>query len=396
MSNSKKISRLLFRYLQGTITTDEAIKLQEWKDESPENQQLFDRLSATASARKEAEPASQHLEDRIFNKISSTIPELQKNVVPMHRFNWKYVAVAASVLVVLGTGMLMQFHDNKKTTALARAELRDTNDVAAPEANYASIILADGQKVDLNGSSDGTLASQGRMEVIKTADGLIVYKAAGGQVSNTIQLNTLSNPKGSNVIGMVLEDGTKVWLNAGSSLTYPVAFVGNERSVSITGEAYFEVAKNKQKPFRVNRDNMQIQVLGTHFNVNAFGDDPSMKVTLLEGSVKVTSGKSSGMLTPGQQAKVKNDDVNVHSEINLDQVMAWKNGYFSFERASVTEVMGEIARWYNIDVVYDGQVPDERFGGDLRRNSKLSSVLKVLEKSGVKFRIVGNKVTVFQ
>ncbi len=396
MSNSKKISRLLFKYLQGTITTDEAIALQEWRQQSPENEQLFNQLSTQASARFEASSSSQHLEDKIFNKISSAIPELQKNVVPIHRFNWKYVAVAASVLVVLGAGLIMQSNNNTKVSALATIEHTDTNDVDAPEANYASITLADGQTVNLNGSADGTLASQGKMKVVKTADGLIVYKAAAGQAGKTIQLNTLSNPKGSNVVGMVLEDGTKVWLNAGSSLTYPVAFVGNERSVSITGEAYFEVAKNKRKPFRVRRDNMQIEVLGTHFNVNAFTDDPNMKVTLLEGSVKVYNGKVSGMLKPGQQAKVKNDDINVESGINLDQVMAWKNGYFSFEKASVAEVMGEIARWYNITVVYAGQIPDEHFGGDLRRNSKLSSVLRVLEKSGVKFRIEGNKVTVFQ
>lgn len=396
MSNSKKISRLLFKYLQGTITTDEAIMLQEWRRQSPENEQLFSQLSGQASARFEAPPGAEHLEDKIFSKISSAIPELQKNVVPMHRFNWKYAAVAASVLIILGAGLIMQSNNTKKVSALATIEHTDTNDVDAPGANYASITLADGQTVNLNGSADGKLASQGRMEVVKTADGLIVYKAAAGQEGKTIQLNTLSNPKGSKVVGMVLEDGTKVWLNAGSSLTYPVAFVDNERSVSITGEAYFEVAKNKNKPFRVKRDNMQIEVLGTHFNVNAFTDDPNMKVTLLEGSVKVSSAKASGMLKPGQQAKVSNQDIRVQSDINLDQVMAWKNGYFSFEKASVAEVMGEIARWYNIDVVYAGQIPDEHFGGDLRRNSKLSSVLRVLEKSGVKFRIEGNKVTVYK
>ena len=139
-----------------------------------------------------------------------------------------------------------------------------------------------------------------------------------------------------------------------------------------------------------------VEVLGTHFNVNAYGDEPHMKVTLLEGAVKVSSGNVSGILKPGQQAKVKDNDINVQSDINIDQVMAWKNGYFSFEKAGITEVMRQIARWYNIEVAYDGEIPNERFGGELRRNSKLSSVLKVLEKSGVKFRIENNKVTVFK
>jgi transmembrane sensor len=230
--------------------------------------------------------------------------------------------------------------------------------------------------------------------VIKTAEGLIIYKAATGRIKGKMQFNTLTNPKGSNVIAMILEDGSKVWLNAGSSLTYPVAFIGKERKVSITGEAYFEVAKNKAMPFRITRDGMLVEVLGTHFNVNAYGDEPHMKVTLLEGAVKISSGNVSGLLKPGQQAKVKDNDINVQSDINVDQVMAWKNGYFSFEKAGITEVMRQISRWYNIEVTYEGKVPDENFGGELRRNSKLSSVLKVLEKTGVAFRIENNRVIV--
>jgi ferric-dicitrate binding protein FerR (iron transport regulator) len=397
MNKSKAISRLLFKYLKGTLTTDEAIKLDEWRKQLPENQELFDRLSNEAmidgSTHEQASP--KHLEERIFSKISAQIPELEGNVVRMSSNRWKYAAAAAIIVLFVSAGIVMLTTTKRQSIPMAKTEIRQDDDVAAPEGNFASIILADGEKVDLNNSSNGTLASQGKMEVIKTDEGLIVYKAATGKVSGAIQLNTLSNPKGSNVIGMILEDGTKVWLNAGSSLTYPVAFIGNERKVAITGEAYFEVAKNKSKPFKVTRGGMEVKVLGTHFNVNAFSDDPNMKVTLLEGSVKISSGKASGLLHPGQQAKIKDDDIKVQSDINLDQVMAWKNGYFSFEKASVDEVMREIARWYNIEVVYEGKIPDEHFGGDLRRNSRLSSVLKVLEKSGVKFRIEGNKVTVF-
>lgn len=397
MSKSKNISRLLFKHLQGTLTTDEAIKLQEWKEASPENQQFFDELSREAIGNRNTpgEPVGKGLEDRVFNKIISKVPELEGKVVKMNRRSWSYSA-AAAVVVITGTIAFFTLTSKRHHPVVAKAGQAEANDVAAPAGNFASITLADGQKVDLNNSSEGTLASQGKMEVVKSVDGLIIYKAATGEKSGTIQLNTLTNPKGSNVIGMILEDGTKVWLNAGSSLTYPVAFIGKDRSVSIAGEAYFEVAKDKRRPFRVTRDKMEIQVLGTHFNVNAFSDDPDMKVTLLEGSVKVSSGKASDLLKPGQQAKIKDENIKVQSEVNLDQVMAWKNGYFSFERASVADVMRDIARWYNIEVVYEGDVPDEYFGGDLRRNSKLSSILKVLEKTGVKFKIQGNKVTVFR
>lgn len=397
MSNSKKISSLLFKYLHSSLTTDEAVLLEEWKRRSPENQQFFDQLkeSSISTRMETGQSEPQDREQRIFDRISSQIPELQRKVVTMKRFNWKYAAAAAAVVLVMSTVLMFTININQENIA-AKVETNDTNDVAAPESNFASITLIDGRKLDLNNSASGALASQGKIEVIKTEEGLIVYKVAEGEAGGTVQLNTLSNPKGSSVIGMVLEDGTKVWLNAGSSLTYPVAFIEKERKVSITGEAYFEVAKNKSKPFTVSRDKMLVQVLGTHFNVNAYGDDPDMKVTLLEGSVKVSNGSATGLLSPGQQAKIKDDNVDVHNDANLDQVMAWKNGFFSFEKASVTAVMREVARWYNIDVVYEGQIPDEYFGGDLRRNAKLSSVLKVLEKTGVKFRITGNQVTVFK
>jgi transmembrane sensor len=397
MKHSKEISRLLFKYLQGTLTVKEAIALEQWKQQSEENQLFFDKLSNTsiASQRFETEEAlPKNLEDRIFSKISMQIPELQGKVVKMRRHWWKYAASAAAVLVLSVSGIFLLTRPRPEQN-ISKVEKIEQHDVAAPEENYATITLADGQKVDLNNSS-GMLASQGKMEVVKTGDGLIVYKAATGKTGGDVQWNTLTNPRGSNVIGMVLEDGTKVWLNAGSSLTYPVAFIGNERKVSITGEAYFEVAKNKLKPFTVSRDKMQIEVLGTHFNVNTYGDEAFIKVTLLEGSVKVNNGGKSGLLKPGQQAKISDDIINVNADVNIEQVMAWKNGYFSFDKASATEVMQEIARWYNIQVAYEGEMPTEQFGGELRRNSKLSSVLKILEKSGVNFRIEGKKVTVFK
>jgi ferric-dicitrate binding protein FerR (iron transport regulator) len=394
MSNSKTISRLLFKYLQGTLTPNEEFELEKWKVQSAENQQFFDELSKQAKPQKNtAEQLKGSLEERIFNKITAQVPELEGNVIRMKGGWWKYAATAAVVLILFGYSVMTMMQDRPKQT-LAKLDSAEVEDVAAPDGNFASITLANGEKVDLNDAGNGTLASQGKVQVIKTADGLIIYKAATGRIKGKMQFNTLSNPKGSNVIGMVLEDGTKVWLNAGSSLTYPVAFIGKERKVSITGEAYFEVAKNKAMPFRITREGMVVEVLGTHFNVNAYGDEPHMKVTLLEGAVKISSGDVSGLLKPGQQAKVKNNDINVNSDINVDQVMAWKNGYFSFEKASIKEVMRQIARWYNIEVTYEGEIPDENFGGELRRNSKLSSVLKVLEKSGVKFRIENNRVIV--
>lgn len=397
MSNSKTISRLLLKYLQGTLTPEEGYELEKWKLQSAENRQFLERLSEEAMPGIDADgkmPAT--LEEKIFGKIRDQVPELHGNVIRMKGNWWRYAATAAVILILFGYSIMTMMQKERPKQAVAKIEQPVVEDVAAPDGNYASITLAGGEKIDISESSRGTLASQGKVQVIKSADGLIIYKVATGKVKGKMQFNTLANPKGSKVIGMVLEDGTKVWLNAGSSLTYPVAFIGKERKVSITGEAYFEVAKKKSMPFRIMKGEMMVEVLGTHFNVNAYGDEPHMKVTLLEGAVKVSSGNVSGILKPGQQAKVKDNDINVQSHVNVDQVMAWKNGYFSFEKAGITEVMRQIARWYNIEVAYEGEIPDERFGGELRRNSKLSSVLKVLEKSGVKFRIENNKVTVFK
>ena len=397
MSNSRTIRRLLFKYLQGTLTPEEEYELEKWKLQSAENRQFLERLSNEAMQGIDTDgtiPGT--LEEKIFGKIRDKVPELHGNVIRMKGNWWRYAATAAVVLILFGYSIMTMMQKERPKQVVAKVEQPVVEDVAAPDGNYASITLAGGEKIDINGSSRGTLASQGKVQVIKSADGLIIYKVATGRVRGKMQFNTLANPKGSKVIGMVLEDGTKVWLNAGSSLTYPVAFIGKERKVSITGEAYFEVAKKKSMPFRIMKGEMMVEVLGTHFNVNAYGDEPHMKVTLLEGAVKVSSGNVSGILKPGQQAKVKDNDINVQSDINIDQVMAWKNGYFSFEKAGITEVMRQIARWYNIEVAYDGEIPNERFGGELRRNSKLSSVLKVLEKSGVKFRIENNKVTVFK
>jgi len=396
MRNSKTISRLLYKYLQGTLTSEDGAKLERWKNQSSENLEFFESLSKEARpARSMARSRAASLEERIFNKIRATqeLPGLERNVKRIRPVWWKYAAAAAVAGIVISYG-IHRTNNGSPKPSYVQIEKPQVLDVHPPDANYASITLADGQIVNLNGAASGWLATQGKVQVIKTAEGVIVYKSATAKVKDVPQLNTLSNPQGSNAIGIVLQDGSKVWLNAGSSLTYPAAFTGRERKVFILGEAYFEVAKNKAMPFRIMKESMMVEVLGTRFNVNAYRNEPSMKVTLLEGSIRISSGNVSGVLKPGQQAKVNENNINVSSDINVDHVMSWKSGYFSFENASLKEVMRQIARWYNIQVIYDGELSDERFGGELRMDSKLSSVLKVLQKSGVKFRIETNRVVV--
>jgi len=183
----------------------------------------------------------------------------------------------------------------------------------------------------------------------------------------------------------MLPDGTQVWLNAASSITYPVAFTGKQRNVKISREAYFEVMQDKEKPFVVEVDGgMPVEVLGTHFNVNSYTDEGAVKTTLLEGSVRVGQGV---VLKPGQQVWADGQRLSVRSNINMDKVMAWKNGLFNFEDASLQEVMRQLERWYDITVVYEGRIPDIQFEGEISRNINLSNLLRVLARAEVKFRL---------
>jgi ferric-dicitrate binding protein FerR (iron transport regulator) len=212
-----------------------------------------------------------------------------------------------------------------------------------------------------------------------------------------VDYNTLSNPRGSKVISLTLSDGTRVWLNAGSSLRYPASFASSavNREVKITGEAYFEVAHDASKPFIVSKNDVSVTVLGTHFNVNAYDDESDIKITLLEGSVRVNKGSNTGLLKPGQQAQVSSS-VKVLNNTDVEQVMAWKNGKFSFNGSDIKTVMRELARWYDVNVEYKDEIK-ETFFVKLDRNTNMSNVFRILQTTGaVHFKIEGKKVTVMQ
>lgn len=260
----------------------------------------------------------------------------------------------------------------------------------APSSSKATITLANGQIVALDGISSGTLvASQGAVNVMKTEDGQIVYKGTSKQIA----YNTLYNPRGSKVISLRLNDGSIVWLNSQSSIRYPVAFVGDERQVEITGEAYFEVAKNLTKKFIVASNGLNIEVLGTHFNVNSYNDNKNIKVTLLEGSVKIIKGAGTFILKPGQQAQVANE-IQVLNGANIESVMAWKNGFFSFSGTSVEELMNILGRWYNVEIVFNKSIPNRQFGGQIATSANLSQVVKVLNESELKCALLNGKLVI--
>jgi transmembrane sensor len=380
----KELESILKKYLEGKATPEETTFLEQYYDYLEDQPGLSALLS---------EAENQKIERRNWESLNAQMDQPSHTIpqqVPFFR-KWRWVA-AASVILAIGLGGWF-FLLNRKGSQNQIAKTPVTNDIKPPETNRATITLTNGQTVYLDSVANGSLAVQGNVQLVKLADGKIAYQAGSGEIIEKPVYNTLTNPKGSQVIDMALADGSHVWLNAGSSLTYPVAFIGNERTVSITGEAYFEVAPDKLKPFRVTKGDMQVEVLGTHFNVNAYEDEKDIKVTLLEGAVRLKMNAESQMLKPGEQARVSNT-VSLLKDVDIETVMAWKDGRFKFSSVDIETIMRQAARWYDVDVEYRGKVEGTLSGG-VARNVNASQLFRVLELTDrVKFEIAGRKVIV--
>lgn len=307
---------------------------------------------------------------------------------------WPRVAAAGMIILALSAGFLFYFF--KKTPQ------KDQSNYAReikPGGDKAVLTLADGSKINLSDVAQGQLAEQSGISISKTADGQLIYKvieAAGGSYSgNNIEYNTIETPLGGQY-QVYLPDGTKVWLNAASVLRYPVKFMGNERKVELKGEGYFEVAKIKNRTFKVFSAEQTIEVLGTHFNVMAYPDEKVIKTSLIEGSVRVRNAKYSKLLIPGEQSLVSADqEIKINEGVDLEDVIAWKNGYFKFNE-NLESIMNKVSRWYNVDVVYESK-PDEDlvFAGKISRTRDIDAILKIMEYTGkVHFKVEGRVVTV--
>lgn len=392
----RAVADLWQRYFRDELNEGEKEVLARWvnEQESDEDINLFLQKSWNEfeTSRQIHENDAAVMFRSILAKAKSL--ESQKPVAVVRKMNWKRLAVAASVLIAISISAYFAFNQKNIEPSIA-VKHQTPPDIKAPATNRAMITLANGQKIFLDSAGNGSLAVQGNVQLVKMANGQIGYQLADGNISAEIIYNTLSNPRGSKVINMALSDGSRVWLNAGSSITYPVAFVGNERKVSITGEAYFEIAHDASKPFYVTKGEMSVRVLGTHFNVNSYEDEDAIRVTLLQGSVNVVLPNQSAKLKPGEQAQVEaGQQIQTSNDVNIDEVMAWKNGLFSFDEAGIKEVMRQVSRWYDVDVVYEGKIPQQKFGGDIERTLSLSQVLEVLEKSNVHFKVEGRKIIV--
>jgi ferric-dicitrate binding protein FerR (iron transport regulator) len=393
----KELDSLIDRYSAGTATTEESRFMEEYYN-SFENK---DGISAQLTE-EEKEAWKQLLLARIHKGIAQTE---QAPVIPLYRRTWFRIAAACIIAVVgVATYVILSGVEGRHKE---QPPVATTHDVPAPKETRAVITLANGSKVYLDSVENGTIAEENNVNIIRNSEGGIQYqgKANSQQLTaNSPVYNTLFNPRGSKVISLTLSDGTKVWLNSESSLKYPTAFNDHSREVEITGEAYFEVKHNAQQPFKVHLPNGSIvEDIGTSFNVNAYNDEESIKTTLIEGSVRVvgdaTLNTNNGMiLKPGQQAVIHQVNPGIKrievQTADATEVLAWKNGLFSFEKADIKSIMKEVSRWYDVDVVYTSDI-QELFRLKTSRNTSVSNIFKILEATGVvHLKVDGRKIIV--
>ncbi len=340
--------------------------------------------------------------DHIFNRVLHLADQTQ--IVPHdealpRRIGWRRIAAAVMIFGVIISSTIF-FLARKSITKVVRAvaePLRLPKDIL-PRGNNATLTLSNGAVIVLDTAISGVIAEQGGEKVIVLDSGKLTYTPTATKRTDSSDLiyNTISTPRAAQY-QLELSDGTKVWLNAASSLRYPTSFNGKDRRVELTGEGYFEVAKNKEKPFFVHAGGMEVVVLGTHFNIMAYEDEDAIQTTLLEGIVKVRHEYKSDLLKPGEQAILRKDNNNLtESDANINQAVAWKNGYFYFNRTDIKAIMRQVSRWYDLDIVYEAPLPDMLFSGKIERQLPLSGITHLLESSQIHFRIVGKKCIIMK
>jgi len=307
-------------------------------------------------------------------------------------FQLRWTRVAAALLLIGGVSAAIYFSTLRK-----RPLEKNTGGMAvniAPGGHKAMLTLADGSTIALDDAAKGNIAQQGNVQILKLGNGQLAYQQQPGTNAATLW-NTVSTPSGGDY-QVILPDGTKAWLNAASAIVFPAAFTGKERQVTVRGEVYFEVAQSANHPFSVMANGVAIKVLGTSFNINAYNEERYTKITLVTGSVKVSTSNTDQLLTPGQQALANNKDatLSINAHPDLEQVLAWKNGLFNFNGADIYTVMRQLERWYNIQVKYEGPVPDVIFKGEMYKNVNFSDVMEMLKAMGVKCRMEGNVLVV--
>lgn len=366
------------KYLSGKSSHEEQKSLESYLDElAPDEEWDPVRMGDQETVKQS-----------ILNELSTSIQKSHR-IIRLRKWS-----VAATITIILFTAGLYMFSNKDPELAIKPKPSHFKNDIL-PGNNKAVLTLDDGSSINLDDAKIGILARQSNTNIKKVIGGQLEYRVTAGSEASTIKYNTLITPLGGQY-SIVLPDGSKVWLNAGSSLRFPTSFGVSERRVELKGEAYFEIAKNESIPFKVIANDMEVLVTGTHFNVMAYDNENNINTTLLEGSVHLVKGTEKAYLVPGQEAVLnKSTGTMTVSPADLEQAIAWKNGYFIFSNENIESIMRKVSRWYNVDVSYQGNLSNKDFVGTIPRNKNVSELLKMLELTGaVHFSIEGRRIIV--
>lgn len=382
------IYHLIEKYLDGTITPEEEETLMAWYQHH--NEAEVEWLSDNVDEEEEVRA-------RMLLRLQQQINGPATGLAAAKR-HWYYIPAAACIVVLLGLAGFFYYQQQQRPSQ--QPGIAKAVNAIVPGGNKAILMLDNGDQVVLEDAQNGMISQQGKSAVNKTDSGSLSYNTINGGTGGRVVYNTLVTPYGGQY-HITLQDGTGVWLNAGSSLRFPASFPGNDRNVTLTGEAYFEVAKDQSRPFYVTVNSasgapMTVRVLGTHFNINAYPDEQQHIVTLLEGSVKVGCGNADALLAPGKEAILNRASGRINvKDGDTEAAIAWKNGYFLFDNEKIESIMKQISRWYNVEVSYQGDVSGKAIGGSLPRSKNVTEVLSMLELTGtVHFKIEGRRIIV--
>lgn len=375
---------LIDRYNEGTATGAEKALVEEYL-------RRLDEMGVTELSAEQEKT----LKEKMYRQITSEISETGTRVVPLSRRHWLRYAAAGVIILLIGTGTYFLFFSHTPTKAVAINKPSQHNDVN-PGSYKARLTLSDGRNIIVDSAALGELTKQGNTVVLNKY-GQLIYKpekAPSASSEESIVYNTVSTNKGE-TYSFTLADGSKVWLNSGSSIHFPVAFPGKERRIEITGEVYIKVAHNPQQPFIASANGMEVLALGTEFNINSYPEEGNISTTLINGVVRVSKQGINRLLKPGEQTLLLGDGtMTTPKEINIDEITAWKDGFFHFESADLKTILRQFARWYDIEVVYEGTVTNRKFFGIVKRSNTLKKVLEMLQDNNIVYQIEGKKLIV--
>ncbi len=404
--NQNKLIELLGLFVDGGISREDYDLLVDYIRANPEDEELNIAIDTVFKNSKKFNPLNGDDKELLFQSIIRNkhfVSEIQNELETIPAFAprlWYQLGVAASILILITTGLY--FYKNRTVDDNIAAKVVEPKEaIITPGDDKAILTLSDGTKIILEDAKNGILANQAGVSIQKTSDGELLYSFSNS--ANTVSPETKENViynKIETPIGgkyqVNLPDGSKVWLNSSSSLRFSALFNGHTREVELSGEAYFDVSKNKGKPFRVITKDQIVEVLGTQFNINSYSDEGPIKTTLIEGSVKIIYKDKVVLLSPGQQFQPK-ELVSAVVEADTEEVVAWKDGYFVFKNEDIKSIMRKLSRWYNVEVSYSGNIPEVGFGGNISKSKDISEVLDVLQlTNAIHFKVEGRRITVMR